>query len=308
MTDRELLERVVAELSRVELMLFSRLSTSIDGARNADLAGHMPFSDDVIESGLLALADRGLVWKILGSDHDGPRWLVPRDIASCLAPKWRRSRAPAAVNRAGDGASAASGTIDRIAVDPASVRSAGVGRDTLTALVSGERHSAEARLGDIRVKLFAQRYGVGLGVLEPTGRGIGAGPRFGQWRGLDLAGQTRAMARLWLVDESGLNNLSTGTRFCLAGLIATLDSDVWYVVDSLARQVVLRVSQSAARDADAAVEKVWGPPGRSIRRDDLDRAIEDLGWIGVVDCAFGLRDRPQAIRLSTVGRSSLARD
>src|SRR5262249_47046580 len=84
---------------------------------------------------------------------------------------------------------------------------------------------------------FARRAGVALGVLDRRGGVIRLGPRAEQWSNLAPDDQTRALARVWLVNDGLSGGVPAPVRTALARLLKASEPGAWYQVGSVARFV-----------------------------------------------------------------------
>ncbi len=312
MTDRGRLAQLLEGSPETERLLFRRLVGASSGRTVIDLADRLPFSDEAIRDGLRWLEYRGLVWKVAAAGRenvaDGARWAIPRDIASSIGSEWRHSRASAMTTETQTESDSPSfgARVDRFTLGLEKINVAGASRDTLFALVAGAIAGGISLSGRSRIQDHALSCGAALGILERRGRSVNPGARAARWHVLETPEQTRALARLWQVDPKVSGDLPAPLRSALLRLLGELDENVWYRLDSLARIVASQSVKIATPESSAVADALSRSPGRSLSRRDLDRAVETLGLIGVLDVALDRQDRLVAVRLSSLGVYPLA--
>lgn len=312
MTDRGKVGGALDRCSEIERRLFASLLAVADGRTPVDLASQLPFSDQAILDGLHSLEERGLVWKVAapgrGQDADGARWAVPRDLATNLGPEWRASRGARNAEVVGLAyhATSLAPRVDRLTLPAEALPTAGSMRRLLMSLVDGDAIREEATSIGARAESIAWSWGVALGILTQKGRSISPGARAAIWKGLNASDQTRALARLWLVNSSVSTDVPMAARSAMAVVLAALEEDVWYGFDSFARVVASRIAERPGLNPPDDSTSPPLTPGRLLRRAELERAIETLSAIGVVEFATDERHRPVALRKSPAGKYALA--
>jgi hypothetical protein len=122
---------------------------------------------------------------------------------------------------------------------------------------------------------------------------------------LEAADQTRALTRLWLVNDGLSGRVPTPIRARLQQVLRTAEAGAWYHVGSVAQVVAAMDSGSAHLDGDDRASTVANRVGY-VTRDDVVQGIAALHWIGVLDAATNRPPTIRAIRLTVAGMVALA--
>jgi hypothetical protein len=308
MTDPARLSARVASLDDATRLVLARLAVTPTGLSLARLAERLPFDDATIARAFAALEELGLAWRTLAPprepDDGGERWTVPRDLASSIAAATRPPRIPSsrvAPLSSSDARSEGSGRA--LAVPASHVRTGGAARDYLTLLVarSGRTDGASTSM-----RQFARQCGLALGVLARNRAVVRLGPRADIWASSSVAEQTRALARIWLVDLTLGVTLSPRARRLLVHAVVAGSDEGWRGIAALTRGVA---SQLAVANEGAETDR---PPtgeatgARRLAREHVERAVGTLAWLGVLDVAIDDLKRPVAARLTAHGRAALS--
>jgi hypothetical protein len=257
----------------------AREPTSLPG-----LARRLPFDEDSLAAGLAELERAGLVWRRpadRGDEAAGERWLLPSELRDLVRAESRRRRKMTPRPAADEGFDPVPEPLPEA---PGGVVPGGEVADLVTNLDEWRGTGPATQPERAR---YAEHGGIALGVWEGRGSGVVAGPRRGAWLALDRAGRRRALARLWLVDDAAPDVVPAPIRRATWQTLRRLAAGRWYGLDQL--------GHLAAR-LDGT---------RSIARRDLERALETLAWIGVVDRAIDRRGRLAGVRLSEDGADAL---
>jgi hypothetical protein len=309
MSDDERLAAEVGRLDATSRLVLSRLAASQHGMNVSDLGRRLPFTDESIESALQSLQEAGLAWRVGVTDRESGdherSWAVARDLAARLATAAR----PTLESVAGPSLEAPIARpvvrLEAAAVPDSGVSLGGVARERLSELVSGPAETSPIGTGESAAG-FARRAGITLGVLQRRGSMVGLGPRAEQWSKLATIAQTRALARLWLVDDNVSERVPSPVRAQLVRALATGEAGGWYEVWSVARVVAGLISESVNPSGIGRSSSDSDRPASVVSSSDLARAIAALHWIGVVDVATNNGGVTRAIRLTPIGAAALA--
>jgi hypothetical protein len=312
MTDVGIRQDVVARLSDAERLVFEKFVLARKPLSRAALLRALPFSEESIESSLSTLQTYGLVWKhrLPGREQllDGQYWFVPLEMCDHSPPR----QPPTDVRRSADPKSESLPSAPGLRVldqAPTVVLSAGAALQAITVLDSADERSEIATdEREFDLWTYAEHCGVALGVWTRDKRGLKVGPRIEAWRRLSIAERTRAVARLWLVDEKSPFRVPGNVRRAFWATLRSVDANTWYDLNSLARYVAWRASSRSGRAREARATESQVDAGHAISRRDLETAVRLLRWIGVLAVADDARGRPLAIQLTKDGQGALTGD
>jgi hypothetical protein len=309
MSDRERLAAEVGRLDATARLVLSRLADSPHGLNVSELGRRLPFTDESIESALQSLQEAGLAWRVGATDRQSgdieSNWTVARDLAARLAAAARLTLDTVAGPSQVSPFAPPVIRLEAAAVPASGISVGGAARERLSALVSRPAESSSIGSGEATAS-FARRAGIALGVLQRRGGMVGLGPRAEQWSKLAPIDQTRALTRLWLVDESVSERVQSPVRVQFVRVLTTGEAGVWYEVWSVARVVAGLISEAANPSEISPSSSDSDRPASVVSRSDLVRAIAVLHWIGVVDVAADNRGVTRAIRLTPNGAAALA--
>jgi hypothetical protein len=308
-SDRERLAVEVGKLEAATRLILGRLAASPSGLTLEELGLRLPFTDETIERALELLGELGLAWQIDPAgrelDRSAKRWFVPRDLATSLVVAARASRNPDVAPGPNSPVERPGGRLEPVIVANWRVSPGGEVREYLAALVA--RPAQSVSLGpESSPPSFARRAGIALGVLDRQGSVVRLGPRAEQWSKLAPADQTRALARLWLVDDTLIRRVPAKVRTQVMRAIKTAEPGEWYDVGSVARVVAEQMSELIGAVGAREIPTDFHRPSYAVTRNEVAQAVVGLHWIGVVDVAGDARGTTRAIRLTVAGAVALA--
>ncbi|MGH2460853.1 MAG: hypothetical protein ACRDIY_18510, partial [Chloroflexota bacterium] len=305
MTDPGERASVVSRFPDATRLVFTTLAQARRPLTAPEIGRALPFAEEAIDRSLATIEATGLAWRVVASGRERAtgerRWFVPREL--CDRPAKAQGRA---AGRGTSGVSAATLQPPEPGVfagPPPVARSPGVVATAISALLvslgSGRAAAGPALPGGALA--YAEHCGGSLGVLTRRRAGLVEGPRADAWRQSAPAEQVRALARLWLVDEQADRDVPEWIRRRLWDIVKRLDQAVWYDLSSVAAAMAWRATIND-RPHDASADQAGADSRRWLARRQVDRAIEVLGWIGVITLGDDGRGRPVAIQIAEPGK------
>jgi hypothetical protein len=308
-SDRERLTSEVQKLDTMTRLVLGRLAASPSGLSVEELGLRLPFADEAIGHALDQLNEIGLAWPLDPPDREhvkvARRWFVPRDLASSVIAATRAAHDLVAAPGPVPPVQRHAGKLERAAVANLRVSPGGEAREHLFAFVDRRAESMTIE-SDWSPRGFAMRSGVALGVLDRQGSVVRLGPRADQWSKLAPADQTRALARVWLVDDTLSGRVPGRVRAQVVRALRTAQPYEWYDVGSIARVAADQMSEPILPVDGRESPTEYHRPDHVVSRNDVVQAIAGLQWIGVLDVAADARGLTRAVRLTATGLVALA--
>ncbi len=340
LTDPIALGQEVGRLPEVEAFLFDRLRAKEQPVTRSELLRVLPFAEETLAQALASLDRRGLIWLVQGAPGaraaGEARWTVARDVRLALnaKPPVARAGQPRATAPADGELRPSTRRPSRIAesgmvlhlvegfwklppgitagMPPFTpVRGRRIGGIPPTSPPGGAMASRGSPPGasfldscdEPRLRAYAWRCAVGLGVLVCSEGCVVPGPRSDAWQRLGASGQVRALARFWLVDDEAPLLVPAHVRQGLWKVLRRTEVATWYDLDVIARWVARGVAPSPT--ARLTADREVAPSHSGLARRDLVRGLELLSGFGVVELGLDPAGRPILVRVTGPGREAL---